>query len=637
VAADADRIKRMPPEQLQECVARALAPEHFFFKPPLALRVEQRPQDRRRWELFRGELLQPDQTRLEKSFHSWFLYLDDPERPALGPTLAVRWDRDEERLHVTRGFAVHGHQAYGKGNIVQTRPAIKWFEERVGTIDLGSADAIALMHQLARLLGSACTGTSRLPITSVESPLPVYAFGRFAFAGCTGVRSPLTTLREWLETGAAAPKAIDFALRTAEKNEVGIIADAVRCALDRYPQAARKCRQVLADLFHTLAFPPDSEFPQRVVALLKALHKTYDLRPTVRSYLLNLSRHLNAYDLMRFHNQGANYPDALFLDALLKLHLEMVGRGDDPRDLRALRAACVWRKKLEGLPVPDRPTSPGDLQRVWPPNMNYVPEEQLKPEGRTHRLFVDQPLECLLDDTTLDALHRSFYEDEPQLLLLELGRATFLDRPLGVFKSLRNWHRDQTPLVAYAAHSKTLCRQRLADAAAWGWITSKHCQQLQARVSELELLGISAEEMPLAQPRPGVISLEDARQAAPDFIFISITTSGWASLSRVLDFESVRQSDGGLSRFLALLRLIIRSPRRRLLAEPRAFLTAYDDQMQPRLELGLPQAIDICNLEYVERNGEEYLPCGLDVLHAWDEAGREIPLPAEPIHVASTC
>src|SRR5207248_2080236 len=42
-----------------------------------------------------------------------------------------------------------------------------------------------------------------------------------------------------------------------------------------------------------------------------------------------LGRHLTAYDLVTFHHRGANYPDALLLDAVLKETCHLVERRPD--------------------------------------------------------------------------------------------------------------------------------------------------------------------------------------------------------------------------------------------------------------------------------------------------------------------
>ena len=120
-------------------------------------------------------------------------------------------------------------------------------------------------------------------------------------------------------------------------------------------------------------------------------------------YLLRqLGRHLAAYDLITFHHRGANYPDALLLDAVLKRYLAQIElrpmlfnstasllarRPAHAR--RALRQGCLLRRHYEGHLVPDAPTSPGENARVLP-GYPPVPEEQLlRPLRRRRELFKD--------------------------------------------------------------------------------------------------------------------------------------------------------------------------------------------------------------------------------------------------------
>src|SRR5262249_18089237 len=163
-------------------------------------------------------------------------------------------------------------------------------------------------------------------------------------------------------------------------------------------------------------------------------------------------RHLTAYALVTFHHRGANYPDALLLDAVLKAYLARVNRrppafATDPSDnavtaagkrlrRRALRQGRLLRRRYEGHAVPDAPTSPGEHARVLPPEYPRVPEEQLlQPAKRKNLLFAGDPLprhlgphgESVLRESVADLRHA----DE----LRELGLALYLDRPLGDAKA----------------------------------------------------------------------------------------------------------------------------------------------------------------------------------------------------------
>ena len=69
--------------------------------------------------------------------------------------------------------------------------------------------------------------------------------------------------------------------------------------------------------------------------------------------LRQLGRHLTAYDLVVFHHRGANYPDALVLDAVLKAYLIRIERRpelflDDTRDDETARKASGFAVALCG-------------------------------------------------------------------------------------------------------------------------------------------------------------------------------------------------------------------------------------------------------------------------------------------------
>src|SRR5262249_35041333 len=150
-------------------------------------------------------------------------------------------------------------------------------------------------------------------------------------------------------------------------------------------------------LFAEVALSPYTDFVEKTLAFLQLLLERDYFSPAdlvdFLSYLLRqLGRHLTAYDLVTFHHFGANYPDALLLDAVLKWYLELIEQHPtlftSPRSAeavekpprlrrRALRQGWLLRRTYEGHPVPDAPTSPGENARAWPPPHERVPEEQI--------------------------------------------------------------------------------------------------------------------------------------------------------------------------------------------------------------------------------------------------------------------
>ena len=127
---------------------------------------------------------------------------------------------------------------------------------------------------------------------------------------------------------------------------------------------------------------------------------------------------------MTFHNQGADFPDALMVDSLLRAYLQLIERHPDlfqPRTgdsqavdrrkrllRRALRQGWLIRKECEGRRVPDVPTSPGENRRVLPEPFHRVPDQQLaEPLKRRKTLFQGEPAEQMLSDRTRGVLQTS--------------------------------------------------------------------------------------------------------------------------------------------------------------------------------------------------------------------------------------
>src|SRR5262249_19220596 len=149
---------------------------------------------------------------------------------------------------------------------------------------------------------------------------------------------------------------------------------------------------------------PYTQFTDRLAAVLVELagYEAFGIEETLDAigYMLrHLCRHLTAFDLTLFHNFGANYPDALFLDLLLKTFLHLVGNrpaalldaAAPRRRRRALRQACLVRAHYEGHRVPDAPTSLGEAARVLPEPFVRVPQEQIfEAATRTRELFAGE-------------------------------------------------------------------------------------------------------------------------------------------------------------------------------------------------------------------------------------------------------
>ena len=144
---------------------------------------------------------------------------------------------------------------------------------------------------------------------------------------------------------------------------------------------------------------------------------------------------------------------------------------------RALRQGWLIRRRYEGWPVPDLPTSPGENNRVLPPSHPRVPEEQiLQPSRRTRRLYADDPLPSHLGKHGAEALRRSAADLCHVEELRDLGMAVFLDRPFGGGKAPMEL--DGTLLLASEAFSRSVAEQRLLALARAGTIDGRRTRRL---------------------------------------------------------------------------------------------------------------------------------------------------------------
>src|SRR5262245_53355933 len=75
--------------------------------------------------------------------------------------------------------------------------------------------------------------------------------------------------------------------------------------------------------------------------------------------------------------------------------------------------------------------------------------------------------------------------------------ALFLDRPLGVYKTLRREVVDRTPLFASSAFSRSIAAARLAAWQAWGWLSADRHQQIQSALAKDDWPGVRADALPL--------------------------------------------------------------------------------------------------------------------------------------------
>lgn len=267
-------------------------------------------------------------------------HVDGDARPQ--HVISIRWTSPEGPIYVTREHWVQAEETYEPApNVIDTRPALVLQRELVGTIDVRQmADTAALAAELARYVQLAVTGTSRLPITSVESPLPAFSFGRLSYApSAAGQGEPVSDPVVWIERGLAAAasmedqaRTLELALRAAEPGQLGDVARAWQQRLDALGLSARRTVDVFRQIFNQVALTPYTGLVDNLVALGERLvelgHWGELERVDVFAFFLRqLFRHLTAFDLVTYHNQGANYPDALLLGAILNPLLACIDAG----------------------------------------------------------------------------------------------------------------------------------------------------------------------------------------------------------------------------------------------------------------------------------------------------------------------
>jgi hypothetical protein len=486
---------------------------------------------------------------------------------------------------------------------------------------------------LAELLGKAFFGGSRLPVASHESPLPATALGKIAYLeprpGASLAASRCSTTLDLIDPGFSHRALSQQARRLETVLRASAVADVPRIASKLSQQLVsdeQRIPRIVAELFRQLALTPYQPLAGKHAALLRRLSNKDCSGPTavidiLCDLLRPMTRHLTAFDLKTFHNFGADYPDLLLLDELLKLLYELNEAFPAPfasSDTAAIRRrsaylqAVLARKRYEGLPIPHAPTSPGDNQRVWPAELPRASEESIYDVSRrSKKLFDGDPLEVSRDGTqhSAAALQATIADLTDPAALRELGTALFLDRPLGAAKPPGEI--DRTPLLSYVAYSPSVAIKRLTELRRLGWIDADQQRELTRRARALEVPGYALDAFH-GRPRPGVATLADAPLVSPDFLFLRTTRSSLDEFVAGFDLSSLRAAAPQLADWLTTSRqvLLIRTSAWPPAAKDAAFLTAFDEEMQPRLGMNLIAEAD-CDVAYRESLGVEWPQWGL--------------------------
>ena len=479
----------------------------------------------------------PGRLRIEKSPGVRRVFLDRPDMPGDRPVIEVRVEAG--KFMVRRNIVLRGGG---------------WLEELVGSAPIDRREL------LARCIEMALIGTSRLPITSVETPHPAYTLGMIAY--CDDVANSAIEQRA---------RFLDWMLRLRQPQRIA--------ALPVRPDE----HLVLRALFNRLVLSPWTALVENLVLFLRRLDAR-QASDAIGYMLRHLVRHLNAFDLVKFHNRGANYPDALFLDALLRESIRRIGEYDTPQMRAALLHGWLARRRMENLAVPATPTSLGETTRFLPAWC-----ESARPDDRSRKLFHDQPGEAMLTAAAKAALRRAAVEVDA----IELGRATFLDRPLGLMKQPGD--EDRTEMLSYESFSRRLAQRRVGEMVELGL--------LPAAIAVNAVTGFPVANM-LGHARDGVVALEDAKKVALDFVFTRTTRSSLRTLMRQYDWSPLPNMS------LERATLLVRTGR--------GVMTAFDDAQQPMFQL------DYRDARYRELAGEELVEGMVAVVDG------EAPIPIRP-------
>jgi hypothetical protein len=606
-------------------VAEVFAPAHFFLAPDLAADWEYLAAEEGVWEVFQGRLLDPAHSRRRRTFEAWNLYALADGIRAGQPLLALKLDLAAGEVHVVRGLECYVWEGYDAGgNVILSRETRKWVRELIGTVGLESfGDLEELRDELIGLLFHAVVGR-RLPLSSVEAPLPGFSFGRLFYcyraaagAGDGPLRSAAEVVRHMLTADlsrAEQAQVLETLLRATPADDLPAAGALFAARWSGLGRTGDDLLALLRTVFNEVSLSPWTDFAERILQFLNMLESSGAISDAQAAdflgHLLRLSgRHLTAYDLVTFHHRGANYPDALLLDAVFKDNLARVERrpelflsaSSDAVPVqrrkrlrrRALRQGWLLRRHYEGHKVPDLPTSPGENSRVLSATHPRVPEEQLlNPDRRRRRLYDGDPLPPHAGPSARAALAESYRDLLDPEEYQELGLGLFLDRPFGGGKAPAE--PDATPLLASLAFSASIARKRL-DALEADLLALDVCGPALVRPPEVAVRGLELDAIGAAV-KPATVSLADARLAALDFVFVRTQPGSVRALLEQFDL-------GPAADFLRGGRLVLLAR-----APDGPQVIAYDEALRPRFKLEALTADG-----YVTRAGQERPAGGLRV------------------------
>jgi len=536
-------------DTLETIIHEAINPEHFAVRPPLRLTWE-KVNEEVYWELYRGRALDAAMTRNRVKFRAWNINALTNERPE--SLISVKWDLQGSVIHVTRAVLCYAHEAVTSGNVVETRATTRWIRELVGSIKLDCLTEPDFREELQILVAMAVYGTGRLPLTSLEAPLPQFLLGQLAYLPSKSRHNIRVLEFDLRDTNfGISPSPL-----VGEGWGGGNAASTAGCSTPHPNPPTQGGREqnpirLLRQLFRSVSLSPYTCLVSNVIRFLRDLRQSKLITPIEQidflSWLIRLQwRHLNAYDLFLFHHRGANYPDALLVDdvlheLLLLADQESVCFSGPQAKLRRRGLRLAWFLKLiyAGHVVPVQPTSPGENLRVLPAPFERVPDEQIyHPNARPRQLF-DSHVELTSNSRKVLVQSLEGLADPDELA--ELGTALILDRPLGIGKLFGE--PDATPMLSHVGRSRKLALRILK------MLREKADERLRPHLSPKldDWLAMWQPPGPLLKPlqrtaRPGVVSIDDVLQTADDFHIEKTTPGSVREFVKCTDWKLVDDS-----------------------------------------------------------------------------------------------
>src|SRR5882757_1899664 len=109
-------------------------PVHFYLARGLRCAWQFEAEQTLPWELFRGRLLDPRQTRVARAFLAWNLLPVDNGTVGHEPLLSMLLDETAGEIHVTRSVLCRVWVPIDSAGGIESEQSTAWVRELVGTL-----------------------------------------------------------------------------------------------------------------------------------------------------------------------------------------------------------------------------------------------------------------------------------------------------------------------------------------------------------------------------------------------------------------------------------------------------------------------------------------------------------------------